>query len=165
MAGNPVAVVKRQWRDALDPLMPMALAAGGDSFRVPVSYRYPGDQLVRREHVWFHGASSAYGVHSMRAGRRRRDLTVTFDVVCEVRLDGVATDDDQSTITLQEQADARAQALAQIVDEHIADEEHMASSELVDVAQVVSSRDEYGDTDTGVWSRVTLTVSFKSRPL
>lgn len=160
MAGNPVATVKANLAAALRPLMPLQT---GTSDAVPVFYTYPGDDNAGRELVWFHGAETDYEVHSLRAGRRRRMLTVRFDVVAQVLLEGSTLEAGASAP--QQVADARADQLAQVVDEYIADEEHAATPALVDVAWVESSRSEYGVHDHGSWSRVILRVAFRTRIL
>jgi hypothetical protein len=160
MAGNPVAIVKANLAAALRPLMPLQT---GSSDPVPVLYSYPGDDNAGRELVWFHGADTSYEIHSLRAGRRRRVLTVRFDVVAQVLLEGATVE--SGTDAPQQVADARADELAQVVDEYIADEEHAASPALVDVAWVESSKTEYGVHDHGSWSRVILRVAFTARVL
>jgi len=160
MAGNPVATVKANLADALRPLMPLQTGAADP---VPVFYTYPGDDNAGRELVWLHGADTEYEVHSLRAGRRRRLLTVRFDVVAQVLLEGGTLE--AGTDAPQQVADARADELAGVVDTFIADEEHAATPALVDVAWVESSRFEYGVHDHGAWSRVILRVAFRTRIL
>jgi len=162
MAGNPIAAVKANLRPQLASRMPAKLTSVG---LVPVHYSHPGDAYAGNELVWFHGADTAYSVHSLRAGRRRRMLTCRFDVVAQVLIEGTTNDYDPVDSPLHQQADARADLLIQIVDEYIADDEHLASAALIDVAYVESTRTEYGVHEHGAWARVVLRVAFDARIL
>lgn len=151
MAGNPVATVKQTWLAVLDALP----ALDG----VQCSYSYPGDAAIAKEALFFAGAETTSQPHSLKAGRSRREITCEFDVIVEVRLDG------KGNPTQQAAADARADAIALVVDEHIADEKHLSSPSTVTWATVVSSRLEQGYTDQGVAARVIMRVRFHALPL
>jgi hypothetical protein len=163
MAGNPITTVKANLRPALAALMPATTADA--SVTVPVFYRYPGDATVPRECVWFHGSETTYAVTALRAGRRRRTLTVRFDVVAQVLLEGPTVVEATDNTPLNYDADLRCDALITVVDEYIADEEHLATASLVDVAWVESTRQEYGVQPNGAWSRAIARVAFHARVL
>lgn len=162
---NPVVTVKRQWAAALAPLMPNKSKTDPDGTvrKVPVFYSYPGDDFPM-EAVWFHGADTAESVHAMRATQRRRKLTVEFQVIVQVVLEQ-PNDEDPDATSPQSVADARAYAIAAVIDDHISTDEHMASAALVDVAEVLGSRLVYGAHDRGSWSRVEMRVAFDARIL
>jgi hypothetical protein len=162
MAVDPIALVKRQWATALQGEMP-SLTDGSET--VPVTYGYPGDKHVAKEAVFFHGGDTEYEVHSLRADRRRRLIHASFDVIVQVRQAGASNNDEAQDDGPQFACDTRCWDLWQLIDEHIADEEHLASPELVDVAWVVSTRLEYGTYDLGVWSRLIGRIRFDARIL
>lgn len=162
---NPVVTVKRQWAAALAPLMPnkSKLDPDGTVRKVPVFYSYPGDDFPM-EAVWFHGAETVVDIAGMRATQRRRKITVQFDVIVQVVLEQ-PNDEDPDAPSPQAVADARAFAIAAVIDDHISTDEHMASAALVDVAELLSQRLAYGAHDRGSWARVEMRVSFDARIL
>jgi hypothetical protein len=160
MAGNPTPQVKANWVAALTPIMPAALSGVG---LVPVFYAYPGDDSPGHEIVFMHGSDTVYSNHAMRAGRRRRHLRCSFDAVIQVLIEGITAD--VVGPNPHKIADERAELLATVLDEHIAENEHLASPTLIDVASLTRSAQVYGIHEHGAWTRITLTVEFDARIL
>lgn len=158
----PTFTVLQRWAETLRPLMPLSvIPTSGD--RVPVFYANPGDRFVGPECVWFDRINDDYGVIPLRAGRRRRLVTSTFQVVVEVFLEGRSNPNEWWS--LQHDCDLQAAAIRQVIDEQIADEEHLSCPDLIDVAQLVQARTERGLTATGAGTRIILDVSFDARIL
>jgi hypothetical protein len=154
--------VKRQWAAVLAPLLPYR----DDGSRVRISYSHPGPDLLETEHVYFDGGDATIEVSSMKAGRLRRLYTVEFNVIVLVQQVGPASvSPDGVTRTPQEVADTRAQEIATVIDEHIADDQHLSSPEVVDQAWSTGTTSSYGYLDNGVVSQVVMRVAFRSRPL
>ncbi len=151
MAGDPTATVKAQWLEALGGLDALT--------GVQLAYCWPGVDHTRKEAVWFQGARTDYSVHSLKAGRRRRKVTIRFDVIVCVQRDGSSGPDQQAL------ADARAHELWTALDEHIADDEHLNSAALIDVAWVESAELVQGYGDTGVVAQINAVVAFDARIL
>ena len=165
MAGQPVVWVKQAWAEALRPLMPaLNDPVDGSPGSVPVDYMWPGSAMVQRVHVWFEGDTTTSEVHSLRQGRRRRRQTTEFRVICQALVDRPA-EGHGSDSELQALCDQIVYDLADIIDTHIADDEHMASAALVDVAQYLGHDLESGPLPDGVGSRLTCRVSFQTRIL
>lgn len=162
MADVPTFTVLQRWAETLRPLMPISIdPASGQP--VPVFYAHPGDRWQGQDCVWFDRPVDSYTVGPMRAGRRRRSTTTTFQVVIEVFLEGPS--DPSSWWSLQHECDLQAGLMRQVIDEHIADEEHLSCPDLIDVAQLVTSRSERGLTATGAGTRIVLDIQFDARIL
>lgn len=162
MADSPTFTVMQTWAETLRPLMPVTVDPRSGEL-VPVFYAHPGERWQGPDCVWFDRPIDAYNVGPMRSGRRRRMITSTFQVVIEVFLEGPS--DPTSWWSLQHECDLQAGLIRQVIDEHIADEEHLACPDLIDVAQLVSSRADRGLTATGAGTRIVLDVQFDARIL
>ena len=158
----PTFTVLQRWAETLRPLMPFTIAANLVE-PVPVFYSHPGDRYVGPDCVWFDRVNDDYGVIPLRAGRRRRLVTSTFQVVIEVFLNGPS--DPTNWFSLQHECDLQAGLIRQVIDEQIADEEHLSCPDLIDVAQLVRARTERGLTATGAGTRIILDVTFDARIL
>lgn len=162
MADAPTFEVMHRWAETLRPLMPTQLESAD---LVPVWYSNPGDRTASRENVWFDQVTDDYEVHSLRQGRRRRKLRSGFEVIIEVILFGATADSVLESEPLQLRCDRQVSAIRQVIDEHIADDEHLSCADLIDVAWLVSSKTERGLVDQGVANRTTLRVEFDARIL
>jgi hypothetical protein len=160
---TPTFVVLKRWADHLAGLMPASIVPTTGHPVVPVYYSNPGDRVLGPDCVWFDRINDDYDVIPLKAGRRRRLITTTFQVVIEVFLEGPSAANDASS--LQYDCDVQAAAIRQVIDEDIADEEHLQCPDLIDVAKLVRGRAERGLTATGAGTRVVLDVSFDSRIL
>ena len=131
---------------------------------VQVFYTHPGDRSNVRECVWLEPEiDETYSVTAMRTDRRRRTVRTRFNVAIQVLLEGKVDVGDVSP--LQYACDMQAAAIRQIIDESIADEQHLSSPDLVDWAKLNSGRIERGMTATGVGTRLFLSVECESRIL
>lgn len=158
----PTFTVLQRWAETLRPLMPVTVdPRSGDL--VPVFYAHPGDRWTGPDCVWFDRPIDSYSVGPLRAARRRRMISTTFQVVIEVFLEGPS--DPTQWWSLQHECDLQAAAIRQVIDENIADEEHLSCPDLIDVAQMVTSRAERGLTATGAGTRLVLDVQFDARIL
>lgn len=167
MAGNPIVEVKRAFIAAL---------AGEDLGSVQLSYSFRGAEHCMRlvgdvaAGVWLDGASTDYGVHAMKAGRRRRDMTPSFTVVVAVFMAGASLVDEVESETLQQRCDERAEEIVTVIDEYIADNQQLASPELIEWALITRTAQTASGPITiggaaGVGCRVEITVECKAAPL
>lgn len=163
MADAPTFVVMKRWAEHLSGVMPPSVLPQVGAGTVPVYYSHPGDRHLGPDCVWFDRVIDDYNVVPLKAGRRRRLLTSTFQAVIEVFIEGASAASDW--FDLQHDCDLQASAIRQVIDEDIADEEHLHCPDLIDVAKLVQSRTERGLTATGAGTRIILDVSFDARIL
>lgn len=159
----PIAEVKQAWRGALAVLPEFA--------GVPIHPAWPGDNLLFvtdvpvtanwKAAIWFGPSLASYERHSMRADRQRRIVTVTFGVFIEVQVMGVSNELGAAAL----QAEQIAYDLWQPIDEHVADDKHLASPALVDSVVVDGDQAVAGFTDTGYGYRLQMPVTAKFRLL
>jgi hypothetical protein len=165
MAYYELSRVKRSMVEALAAIMPNNEATGQ---AIPVHYAWPGSQRQAPVHVWFVGGRTVSSPSTMRAGRKRRDQTTTFDIVVECNMKG-PTLDEFGVNVLQEQADQVVEEIVGLIDEWIADNPQLGQTTSTDVpidyATFDSSQLAHGPLDNGCASIALCTVSYRLRPL
>ena len=133
-----------------------------------VEYAWPGSKYQKPVHVWTANGSTVSQPSTMRAGRKRRDQRVTFDVIIEC-YETAKTVDAQGVNVLQEVADEKVETIAGLIDEWIADNpllgQTTTSSLPVDYATFDGFTLTHGPTDTGCAARAVCTISVRLRPL
>lgn len=161
MAGDPIVTVRQQLVAALRPLMP-TITDG--TRQVPVSYSWPGS-AQEREHVWMTGGSSPVEIPTMKAGRKRREVTTSFDVVIDVQMVGRAVDGSGVPV-LQPAADQRREELVTVVADWVADNPLLGfATRVIDWCEVARIERAEGPTDNGVGSQAVLTLTYHARLL
>lgn len=163
MAKIPIAEVKQTWRNAL-----AALPALTD---VNLHPAWPGEGLLYddakridpyKAAIWFAPSKpTLYERHAMRANRQLRMVTCTFNVVIEV----LAAGDSNAGGAMALAAESYAYDLWQPIDEHVADDLHLSSPLLVELAWVEAEDAVSGFTDTGYGFRLHMPVSARFRLL
>lgn len=165
MAYDQISRVKRSMVAALAEIMPGSEATG---FPVPVHYAWPGAEHQRPLHVWFANARTVSQPSTQRAGRKRRDQTVTFDIIVECRLKG-ATRDKNGVNVLQEQADAQVEEIVGLIDEWVADNPLLGQTTSDDVPIDWATFDgwtlTHGPESDGCGAIGVVTISYHIRPL
>lgn len=167
MAKVPIAEVKQTWAAALRALPALANAN--------LHAAWPGDQLLYDEAkrvgtykaaIWF-GPSTPVIIerHAMRATRQLRMYTVAFEVIVEVLVAGESNDDTATGTNAALRAESYAYDLWQPIDEHIADDLHLSSPTLVELAWVDGEDASSGFTDTGYGFRMHVPVFARFRVL
>ncbi len=161
MAGDPIVLVRQQLVTALSALMPPITGA---TALVPVNYSYPG-QAQEREHLWFSGGLSPVSIASMKAGRKRREVTTSFELIVEVAMVGRGLDA-QGANLLQVTADQRREQLVTIVSEYLADNPLIGFTDrTIDWCELTQIDRSEGPTENGVGSRAVLTLTYHARLL
>ncbi len=164
MGYNQLSVVKRAVVEALEQLMPTDPETGEP---VPCEYAWPGSQHQRPLHAWTANGRTTSQPASMGAGRKRRDQTVSFDVIIECLLAG-ETVDGEGRNQLQQVADERVEEIAGIIDQWVADNPSLGLTEAADVPVDFASFDaftlEHGPLATGVASRGVCQITYRIRP-
>jgi hypothetical protein len=164
MAYNELSVVKRAVVGALAPLMPTDPETGD---RAPIEYAWPGEQLTRPLHVFTANGRTTSTPSTMGAGRKRRDQSVSFDVIIECRRTGETVDGEGRNV-LQEQADELVETVAGIIDQWVADNPTLGLTEAGDVPVDYATFDsftlEHGPLATGVGARGICQITYRIRP-
>ena len=110
MAGSVVTACKQ----ALVTLLKARAGLAG----VQVAFGYPGNDLAERERIFMGSARASQEQAGLKAGRRFRDETATFEVVVQVESVGGTPED----------AETRALALGKEVEECVADNKYLSGS-------------------------------------
>lgn len=161
MAGDPIVQVRQQLVSGLAALMP---AITGGTQPVPVNYSYPG-QAQEREHLWFNGGLTPMSIPSMKAGRKRREVTTSLELIVEVMMVGRGLDA-QGANLLQVTADERREELVTIVSEFLADDPLVGFTDrTIDWCELTQIDRSEGPTENGVGSRAVLTLTYHARLL
>lgn len=130
---------------------------GGDGWEV--TYGWPGDTFEDKA-MWLGAANVSRDHETIRAGRRRRHETIDLTVALwSVDVEG----DDAAE--RQEAADQAALAVVKIIDEWIADENHLGRPDLIDWALLTSFTHEVGPSENGQAALIDLTIRIRSRLL
>lgn len=153
MAGSPLREVKRsivEWAQAHPEI-------GGDGWEC--AYGWPGDKLAKRS-MWIGAAQVGVEVEVMRAVRRRRHETIDLNVALWAR-----DDDGDDPAERQENADEAVLGVLRVLDEWIADENHVGRPDLIDMAFLTSWTHEVGPTENGQAALIEATIRIRSRLL
>src|SRR4051812_20696013 len=108
MPSSKVVAIRQAIRAGLRTQLATAERDGG---QVQVEYGWPGDDLAERERVFTNIPRGDHSGGPISGGRRHRDEDAQVDVVIQVAYDGGSAED----------ADLRAIALGQLVEEWFAD--------------------------------------------
>lgn len=130
---------------------------GGEGWQV--SYGWPGDTLGLRC-MWLGAAQVGVEVENIRAIRRRRHETIDLTVALwSVDVEGDSAEE------RQEAADVAALDVLRLLDEWIADENHVGRPDLIDMAFLTSWSHEVGPSERGQAALIDATVRIRSRLL
>jgi hypothetical protein len=165
MAYNHLSRVKGSMATALAKIMPTNPATGT---AIPVDYAWPGTQRQHPTHVWFAGGRTLSGPSTLKAGRKRRDQTVSFDIIVESRIKGPTVDSNGVNV-LQQQVDEIVEEIVGLIDEWVADNPLLGQTTSSDVPIDWATFDSWtlthGPEDNGCAALAVVTISYKLRPL
>lgn len=163
MAYVDVPALKRSIVDQLAQVLP----DGFDGKPIPIDYAWPGTDKQKPVHVWMFNATTASEPRGQMAGRKRRDQTVTLDIVVEVIKQG-ATVDQSGRNVLQEAVDAKITEIVGVIDEWIADNPTAGQTSSADVPVDWARFDgwtlEQGVLTGGASGRGTVRISIRTFP-
>lgn len=164
MAYNDQIRLKLYLVDAWNQIMPTDTSTG---MSVPVDYAWPGVHQ-KATHVWMPNQRTASQPGAMKAGRKRRDQTSSFDVVIEASLKGRTLDPSGRNV-LQQEADQIVSDVAGLIDEWVADNPTLGQTATgmipVDYATFDSFNSEGGPTTDGVRTVGICQITYRLRPL
>lgn len=150
MPSTKVVAVRLAIRDGLRSALATAERDGG---QLQVEYGWPGDDKAERERVFTNVPRGKHDTAALAAGRRKRDEKAQLDVVIQVRYDGGAAED----------ADLRAIAIGQLVEEWVGDNKNGAIVAGVSELLVDSWRLDNLYGDQGALTELTYTVTWRAR--
>lgn len=168
MAWNQLVAVKRNLVRELAKVIPASDESGNPV--AGIDYSWPG-KMQLDEHIWFYGGEHSIDDPVVKAGRRWRDVTSSFDLVIEVRRTGQTIDSDDR-ITLQADCDERCDYLLGLCDQWIADNPHLGfgpDPDAVDNDFVITGslieavRFEHGPIDRGCAALNVARVTYYAR--
>lgn len=150
MAGSAFVSVKKALRDALQ--------AHQSLDGIQVEYGWPGDDKLDRERIWLGRVRFDHDPASMKAGRVFRNEEGTVDVFVDAEVIGGSP----------EEADERAQALGQVIEEVVADNPNLgndtANGMTVNAVTVRTDGDVLNVyNDRGSLTRITYKVRWVAR--
>jgi len=164
MAFNDLPRLKLYLVDQWAQIMPVDEQTGR---QVPVDYAWPGDHQ-KPTHVWLPNERTTSQPGAQRAGRKRRDQSVSFDVVIECSRTG-RTIDPSGRNVLQQTTDIVVSTIAGLLDEWIADNPKLGQTSPgmvpVDFATFDSFESAGGPSPTGVKTIGLCQITYRIRPL
>lgn len=150
MPSTQVVALRKAIRDGLRTAL---ATAGSDGGQVQTEYGWPGDDLVQTERVFVTTARGTHKPASMRAGRTFRDERGEVEVAVQVEAIGGDAED----------ADDRAVAIGQIVEEWFADNTDTTGVPGVSEVLVTGWRLDNLYNDRGSFSELTYTIAWRAR--
>lgn len=145
MAGSVVVAAKKS-------LVTLLQARAGLTL-VQVAYGYPGDDTVKPERIFMGRSRADHDTAALKAGRRFRDETGTFEVVVQTLLLNKTV----------EQAEERAVQLGLEVEECVADNKYLAGVAGLKWAIVSASELNSGHNEHGSVAELILTITYNAR--